>query len=148
MVDKSRNFPAYNQQLDINGKFIIDKKETGEGATNADYVPTNFQLKLKDDLIESKVYVFGELSNWELQNKFAMQYDSTSKSYRLRVSLKQGYYNYEYVISNKENRKNEIELEGSYVNTENNYDVFVYYRYPGTVNDQIIGFLNFKSYYR
>lgn len=148
MEDKTRNFPAYNQQLDINGKFIIDKKETGEGATNADYVPTNFKLKLKDDLIESKVYVFGELSNWELQNRFAMQYDSTCACYRLKVPLKQGYYNYEYVISNKANRKNEIELEGSYVNTENNYDVFVYYRYPGTVNDQIIGYLNFKSYYR
>lgn len=148
MEDKNRNFPAYNQQPDINGKFIIEKKETGEGFINADYIPTNFRLKLKDDLLESKVYVFGELSNWELQNKFAMRYDSTCACYKLKVPLKQGYYNYEYVIKNKVNPKNEIELEGSYVQTENNYDVIVYYRIPGTVNDQIVGYLNFKSYYR
>ena len=148
MEDKTRNFPAYNQQPDINGKFIIEKKETGDGAINADYIPTNFRLKLKEDLIESKVYVFGELSNWELQNKFAMDYDSSCACYKLKIPLKQGYYNYEYVIKNKENPKNETALEGSYVQTENNYDVIVYYRIPGTVNDIVVGYLNFKSYYR
>lgn len=148
MEDKNRNFPAYNSQPDINGKFIIEKRETGDGAVNADYIPTNFRLKLKDDLMESKVYVFGELTNWELQNKFAMQYDSTCMCYKLKAALKQGYYNYQYVVSNKAAKKDEIELEGSYAQTENNYDVLVYYRIPGTVNDQLLGYLNFKSYYR
>jgi hypothetical protein len=148
MEDKNRNFPSYNQQPDINGRFIIDKKETGEGEINADYIPTIFRLKLKEDLLETKVYVFGELTNWELQNKFAMSFDSSCTCYRLKVPLKQGYYNYQYVISNKLNSKNEVEFEGSYISTENNYDVIVYYRIPGTINDQIIGYLTFKSYYR
>ena len=48
------------------------------------------------------VYIYGQLSNWKLDDSFLMKYDSISKVYFNRLLLKQGYYNYIYVTKNSE----------------------------------------------
>ncbi len=144
--DRSRNFPAYSQNPDVNGSFVIGRRETNDGSIDGEYVPTTFTFKSKDYLY-GKLYVTGAFSNWQLTPQYQLEYDSTSNSYSKTLTLKQGYYNYQYVLVDK-NKPDEIQLEGSYYQTENNYEIIVYYRQLGAINDIIVGYQSLKSYYR
>ena len=53
--------------------------------------------------------------------------------------IKQGFYNYTYVLVNKEGQINNHKIEGSFFQTENDYTVIVYYRKFGDRYDQVIG---------
>ena len=54
--------------------------------------------------------------------------------------LKQGYYNYLFALKPAGQPADFQYFEGSRFETENAYDIFVYYRAPGTRYDQIIGY--------
>ena len=56
------------------------------------------------------------------------------------MKLKQGFYNYKYVIVNDQNDLEEGAISGDFYETENNYKVFVYYRDLGARYDRIVGF--------
>lgn len=148
MPDVPRGRQAYAQLIDINGRFVIENYETRRGATEADYVYTNFMLKAPQ-MQESNVYVYGLLTDWKLDKNFMMSYDSTEQAYRVRVPLKQGFYNYEYVVVDKNSpsrRPDETYFEGSYNATENRYEILVYYRPIGARADQLIGY-NLTKYW-
>jgi len=53
--------------------------------------------------------------------------------------LKQGFYNYKYVVVNKDGTVDENAISGNFYQTENNYKVIVYYRDLGARYDRIIG---------
>jgi hypothetical protein len=70
-----------------------------------------------------------------------MIYDSTQKAYTNRLFLKQGFYNYQYVLKRADRSKPDfIFFEGSYNQTENMYDIIVYFRQIGARYDRIIGY--------
>lgn len=139
-VDKSRNEVNYNQWIDINGMFIPMNFETQSTNVAADYVFTNFRLKTKYKLPE-EVYVFGKMSDWRLDPRFKMTYDSASSTYFARVLLKQGYYNYEYAIRRAGTMNADATyLEGTHSMTENLYDWLVYFRSIGARYDRLIGY--------
>jgi hypothetical protein len=50
--------------------------------------------------------------------------------------LKQGIYNYQFKSKNPPN----VVLEGNYAQTENLYEVLVYYQKPGTRYDSLVGY--------
>ena len=54
--------------------------------------------------------------------------------------LKQGFYNYKYVVIENNNQLNEGAVSGNFYQTENNYKVIAYYRDLGKRYDRIIGF--------
>jgi len=53
--------------------------------------------------------------------------------------LKQGFYNYKYVVIENNNTLNEGAISGNFYQTENNYKVVTYYRDLGRRFDRIIG---------
>ena len=65
--------------------------------------------------------------------------------YETNFKLKQGFYNYKYVIVNKNGDLNEGAISGDFWQTENNYKVLVYYRDLGARYDRIIGFNQVSS---
>ena len=74
-----------------------------------------------------------------------MYFNPEHKGYEVNLFLKQGYYNYMYVL--KENGKNtgdESLMEGSHWETENDYTIYVYYHENGSMYDRLIAvnFLN------
>ena len=98
---------------------------------------------MRNELMDS-VYIYGQLSNWELDDSFLMKYDSNSKSYRHHLLLKQGYYNYIYVTKNSKfisTRK----IEGAHFQTNNEYLIKVYYRDPLDGYDRIMCYKNIKN---
>ncbi|MBX9853130.1 MAG: DUF5103 domain-containing protein [Cytophagaceae bacterium] len=141
--DKSRAGQAYSQPLipDYDGKFIIENYETGDKETYPDYMYVNFYLDTEP--ADGKVYIIGGMTNWKLDDAFVMKYDTESKKYTCRALLKQGIYNYSYVMVNPQTKQfDEAYYEGSHSATQNNYDIIVYYRPFGGRSDLVIGYQN------
>ena len=136
----SRSLQAYNQYQDANGQRVFESREYGNGATNADYVDVTFQLKA-DQPAPGPVYAFGALSDWQLKDEFRLSYDAAKQLYTGHAMLKQGYYNYDFAVAGARGAApNEGYFEGTHQETENQYDLLVYYRPPGTRADLLIGY--------
>ncbi|GAB3773345.1 hypothetical protein GCM10028818_14720 [Spirosoma horti] len=140
-VDQPRNRGVYIQSDDFNGQFVIDHRETGNGATNADYIETVFTLKTPE-VSGFDVYVNGAFNFWQLTDRNRMVYDPLLGAYRATMMLKQGVYNYDYVVATTgpQPKVDENFIEGSFSSTENEYEVFVYHRPPASRADQLIAY--------
>ena len=140
-IDKPRNQGVYIQSDDFNGQFVIDHRETGNGATNADYIETIFTLKIPE-VPDFNVYVNGAFNFWQLNGRNQMTYDALLGAYRASILLKQGVYNYDYTVMSTSPQKkvDENYIEGSFSSTENDYEVFVYHRPPASRADQLVGY--------
>jgi len=137
-LDGSRSGQGYTQFDDINGQRVLESREYGNGATNADYLETTFQLKAEQPAA-GPVYVLGALTDWQFKDEFKLTYDAEQQLYTGRALLKQGYYNYIYATQTAQG-PNSVVWEGSHQETENQYDLLVYYRPPGTRADLLIGY--------
>lgn len=133
-----RGTTAYNQYVDVNGQRVFESREYGDGRYNADYAATTFQLK-SDQPAPGPVYIFGALTDWRLKDEFKMEYNEATQQYTTTTLLKQGYYNYDFAVAGT-NGPDETYFEGTHQQTENNYDLLVYYRPPGTRADLLIGY--------
>ncbi|AKD53928.1 hypothetical protein SD10_02430 [Spirosoma radiotolerans] len=140
-VDQPRNRGVYIQSDDFNGQFVIDHRETGNGATNADYIETVFTLKTPE-ISGFDVYVNGAFNFWQLTDRNRMAYDPLLGAYRATMMLKQGVYNYDYIVATTgpQPKVDENFIEGSFSSTENDYEVFVYHRPPASRADQLIAY--------
>ena len=135
--------PRINKTLlstnDINGMFFIDHYEYGDGDLNSDYIYTYFILRAQQAPV-GDIYVHGALSNWKLNKDFKMKYDAENEMYYCRPLIKQGYYNYEYILAANSKNIDYAAIEGSYNLTENNYEIFIYIKKPGTQNEHLVGY--------
>jgi len=141
LEETTRNGLAYNQYVDANGQRVFQNREFGNGAINGDYAQVTFNLKATQPA-PGPVYVFGALSDWQLKDEFRLAYDSVQQRYTGRALLKQGYYNYSYAVAPRRagTPPDEIYFEGTHQETENQYDLLVYYRPPGTRTDLLIAY--------
>ena len=80
------------------------------------------------------------MNNWLPSEEYRMKYDSKRDLYLTEVLLKQGYYNYMYGVINKKDEVDYPVMEGSWNETENEYQALVYYRGLGDLYDRVIGF--------
>lgn len=142
-IDNTRASKMYILWEDLNGKYSIENYETGGKRLEADYATVHFLLEA-EELEQADIYVYGELSNWELAPENRMKYNKEKKAYEGKLYLKQGIYNYRYYVKGKTVSLDENYFEGNYSATENNYDILVYYRVPGEFYDRIIGYQNFR----
>ena len=127
----------------MNGRFFIRTYDNDEADFQSEYGWVEFKLNMRKELIDS-IFIYGQLSNWKLDDSFLMKYDSTSKTYSNQLLLKQGYYNYIYVTKNSEfisTRK----IEGAHFQTNNEYVIKVYYRDPLEMYDRIMCYKNIKN---
>jgi hypothetical protein len=135
--DKSRADEAYSQYDDYNGSFILDNLDYRD-ASFANYAFVHFTLGSKNRL-PGDVYVAGAFHQWNLNNENKMTYDTVSREYKAQFLLKQGWYDYQYVINSSSLPP--YALEGSHFETENSYEIFVYYQPFQPKADLLIGYL-------
>lgn len=138
--DESRGNKDYVFSDDINGRKLIRTENESNSSTEADYAWIKFTLQSTDYLINRKIYVIGELTNWTFNEQSQLQFNPESNKYELKLFLKQGYYNYQYIVNDDVNTADISIIEGNHYETNNEYSIFVYYREPGTLYDQLIGF--------
>ena len=135
----SRANQRYTYNPDINGNFVITALDVDNPDVEADYAEVHFSLqypKLEDG---QDIFVYGNFNNYELEEATRMEYFEEEGIYTTSFLLKQGFYNYKYVILNKDNTIDHNKIGGSFWQTENNYKVIVYYRELGARYDKVIG---------
>ena len=59
--------------------------------------------------------------------------------FQITLYLKQGFYNYKYVAVNRDNKIIQGNIDGNFDETENEYNVIVYYRNYGERYDRVVG---------
>ncbi len=135
-----RSHLNYVNTIDVNGKRVIQNVDGADVTENGDYSLVHFTLKSPNEISMGDVYVYGELSDWRLNEKFRMTYHPERNLYYLAVKLKQSYYNYHFVVGNEETNKPEYGFtEGNHSETENNYTVLLYHKDAFYGYDRLIG---------
>ena len=75
-----------------------------------------------------------------------MIYDQETQSVKVNLLLKQVYYNYEYhYLPHGKNIGETNCVQGNHADTENNYQIYYYYRPPGSMYDELVGFRKISS---
>jgi hypothetical protein len=139
--DASRNDGAYLFQYDNNGSFYILNQDGRDPATDADYTHVYFNFTAPLNLPNSDIYVTGRFNNYNLDQNSKLIYDTTRSRYSLAIPLKQGVYDYQYVWVNTATQQADSKpLEGSFFETENDYQLLVYYRAPGARWEELVGY--------
>lgn len=140
-TDQPRSKKPYYYHEDFNGRYYIDVQEEEDAEVSADYAFVHFSFKWEPPLNQTEVYMTGALTNWKLDQRAKMIYDYDDHLYHLTLLLKQGYYNYQYVVKKgmSEGKTTVIPSEGSFGRAENDYLILVYYRPVGQRYDRLIG---------
>ncbi len=134
MLDRARD-PAYFQVLDVNGQYYIRDLEAGRaGRLTSEYVKV--KLTLDYPKIEEEIHVIGEFNQWRKDEQSRMLYDPLNKNYYSNQLLKQGWYNYIYTVDANDPDR----IENSFFETENLYEILVYFRPMGARGDQLVGY--------
>ena len=139
-ADESRLFKPYVFYKDLNGRFYPEVQEGRDNPVEADYVWVHFSLNYPTPLADGKVYLTGQMNNWELSPRTQIQYDYKKHQYTKDLLLKQGYYNYCYTfLKDSTARPDDYLFESSYYDTENDYSVFVYYKSSSEFYTRLVG---------
>lgn len=139
-TDKKRSFQRYSSLLqDINGKRLIQVQEGTHNGTEADYTLTHFSLPFDHEITHGDLYVFGQISDYGFPSTHKMIYDPETGLYEADIYLKQGYYNYEYVLLKNDGEAISSFIEGTHFETVNDYTIYIYHRPSDEQYDQLIG---------
>ncbi len=141
-MDKPRGGLAYSELInDLNGSYYLVNSDPGDSQMQSEYADVIFEL-LTDPIV-GDVYVTGQFNNYRLDLNNKLQYDPNRRSYRGKVLLKQGYYDYMYWVDSPDLSINHF--EGNHFQTRNNYEILVYYRNPANNFDELVGYKNLKT---
>jgi len=145
-IDESRNANQYFQYVDYNGRQLIQNKEGFNSEIDGDYAYVNFYLNAwSSNGGNEDIYVIGEFSDWKCLPAYKMYFNKNRQRYDLEVPLKQGRYEYAYAIQNKDNLPDDVAIEGSHSQTENEYLILVYTRNLQYNYDELIGARRLQS---
>lgn len=133
-------FPAvidhsYSYTEDQNGVYVVRSSDNYDDWTTAEYVVVHFFLETPR-LEGGDVYVSGWWAGQTFNPDCKMEYDEARECYHAAILLKQGYYSYEFIQKDGLMQR----TMGSFYETENEYEVLVYFRQQGARYDRLSGF--------
>ena len=126
---------AYSYSEDQNGVYVVRSSDNYDDWTTAEYVIVHFFLETPR-LQGGDVYVSGWWTGQTFNPDCKMEYDAVHQYYHAAILLKQGYYSYEFIQKDGLMQR----TMGSFFETENEYEVLVYYRQQGSRYDRLVGF--------
>jgi len=164
---KPRSNSVYILNQDLNGRFVpynrdytrrqippdslastlnlIVRYTYREQFLSTDY--TEVLITLETEKLDRDVYVVGGMTDFKLLPEYKMVYDDRLNAYTGRMYLKQGYYNYEFAVPDKNGNPDFEPLEGNWYAAENQYTLLCYFRPRGGQYDQLVGTRTFNSIY-
>lgn len=133
---------------DHNGMYFNDISESVNYLWQSDFAVTHFTFVPTGNraLTDKNIYLFGELTNYGLDEKAKMVYNVATGVYETDLLLKNGYYDYLYVSTDKDNPVPSFDFtEGNFWDTENTYTILVYFRSINGRADELIGIARVNS---
>lgn len=163
-ADRPRDNGTYIGYFDFNGDYINDRfDQIGINLAdstdinedfgrfnyryNGEYIQMTFVLSTGTEL-DRNIYLFGGFSENQLKPDLKMVWNPQINAYVGRTLLKQGFYNYHYVVERNPPKSDNPRpgdrisydiTEGSFVDTENDYLALVYWRPVGGRYDRLVG---------
>lgn len=129
--------PNYVLAPSANGPFVIRNSDNTEIHTTTDYVDVHFMLKIPRQ--QAPIYINGNFTNGRFEPPFRMEYSTEENQYQATIRLKQGYYSYQYLEATNDGKLKPLTSEGNFYQTENHYQLLVYYRKPNGRTDELVG---------
>lgn len=137
-VDEPCN--SYLTDESANGSFYIRNSDNVENDITTDYLWVHFRLQT-DCKPTDTVYLDGDWARSLYDaSPLRMKYNAESGLYETSVLLKQGYYSYHYLLRDSSGRFSLLPSEGSFFQTENQYQALVYYRGQNDRTDRLVGY--------
>jgi len=138
-TNKSRANNIYTYNPDINGQFLFRNSNLDNTDTEADYSLIHFSLVNKESYNDKDIYVYGAFNNFSFTENNRLKLDPTGTYLTTSIYLKQGFYNYDYVIKTY-NSIDKHTISGSYQETENNYESLIYFQPINSIYYQVVGY--------
>lgn len=139
-LDKPRAHREYQYDSTQHGRYFIREYNSENSDTEADYVFVFFSLDLLS-IPDADVYLDGDFVLRRFDSTSRMEYNSSTGRYEKLMLLKQGAYNYQYLVVPRDSStpSSPAFIEGDHYQTVNEYLVYVYYRAPGDRYDRLLG---------
>jgi len=143
--DEFRSQSPYRYDQDQNGRFFVRCSGCNNPDQEADYRVVHFTLA--ERLISGgEVYLSGDFVNNAFNENSRMTFNSETRQYEKFMLLKEGNYNYQYLfLPNGKSQGETILPEGDFFETENEYNIAVYFRPIGQRYDRLIGFVTVSN---
>lgn len=137
-TDQDNKGNTYASTYDENGKFYIRNLDYNNQDINGDYADVTFTLQ-GQEVVAGDIYVVGGFNNYQQLKNNKLKYNAKSQQWEVTLKLKQGLYDYEYVLVTSEGKTLTDAFSGSHFQTGNDYQILVYYRRTGTYWDELLG---------
>ena len=134
--DEPRAYDDYVYDQTQHGRFLVREWNATDSNIGADYITVHFRLHT-GKMPGAEIYVVGEMTQGAMTDANRMEYSRQTNSYELQLPLKQGAYNYRYVMKLPDGTFRQ--LDGDKWQTQNQYDVYLWERRPGDRADRLIG---------
>ncbi len=144
-TDLPNGTAKYSTQFDENGNFFIRNQDGRDNITDSDYANILFTLNATPPTPKGSAYVVGRFNNYILNDENKLSYEPSRKRFYGNLKLKQGLYDFKYIWLDENGNFDDKIFEGSFFETENSYQVLVYYRKPGGRWDELAGFSSVNS---
>ena len=138
-TDYFRDDRPYTYYPDVNGDFVVRTLQGEDSSREAEYSYVHFALPYTEKIGLNDVFIFGKYNNYALEEENKMTYNEVTGNMEAVIKMKQGFYNYKYVMKNSEGVIDMNTISGNFHFTENSYLILVYYRNFGDMYDSIIG---------
>lgn len=136
VLNENRPPNAYITDEDHNGAFVIRHEDDEDNDIMADYTFVHFTLRTTPLTRNGDVYVSGWWAMPEFADEYRMEYNEHDGVYEKAILLKQGYYDYQFIQSDGTVGR----TMGNFYQTENEYQILLYYRPQGGRYDRLVGY--------
>lgn len=135
--------PSYVYDEDANGSFYIRNSDNIENDRISEYVTVHFRLQAPQQ--NGRVFVNGVWTNDRFIPRYEMTYNEQTKLYEAYIPLKQGYYSYQYLTMCDDGTLHPVSTEGNFYQTENSYQMLIYYKGIGQRTYRLVGYNKIRS---
>ncbi len=145
-TDASRAHKEFETYGNIHGQKLIKARNSQNANLEGEYADVKFTLK-QNKIKDANIYILGAINDWHLNDLSKMIYNNRLRQYEVTMFLKQGYYEYYYVVLKNGATKGDITfIEGDHWETKNQYTIAVYYHERTPEYDRLVGWLQFIAH--
>ncbi len=136
--DRPRAGARYEYDQDQSGRYVVHEFNADDSSIQADYVIAHFTLEMPE-MPGREVWLDGDFVQRRRDPDSRMVYSPSRGAYVKTIMLKQGLYNYQYLVTATDGSSATAPIEGDNYETVNEYLLLLYHRPQGARTDRLIG---------
>lgn len=122
--------PNYLYDEDANGSFYIRNSDNEENDYTCDYALVHYRVEMPF-MTDADLLIDGRWATDNDRDNYLMAYSAENNTYNITLLQKQGYYSYQFLARRRNGATFIPPTEGNFYQTENRYQVYVYYKPTG-----------------